>query len=591
MWRNVTAGQLRDIGVGHVSTATRLRDARVLLERERFDIVLCSREFEGSEQSGQDLLDELRRERLLSPSTVFLMVVEQATYHQVVEAAEASLDALLVRPYNAVALAQRLAEARQRKRELSDVLRALDAGETETALVRAVKRFGDKAPYWNYCGRVAAELMLVMKRPDDAAMLFDKLAQAPPPVPRRAAPGAHGPAKGLAWARLGVARSRFAAGDITQARQAVQAVIDDERGNADAHDLMGRVLVEQCEFDAALEHYRNATQLTPGCLLRQQHTGALAFYQGQAALALDHLERALALGFKSSLFDALTLLLVAMLRYDQRDAPGVGAARDMLSRLRERHPSSARLERFLLSAEALQVALLQGPAGAAPAVTTLAAQVRDDAFDLEAACMLLALAQRLSAAFATPVEYEQRVQRIGLRFAVSKAITEVLVAASGRSHPATGILLGCHGHITEVAERAMDHALRGAPTDAARSLLASGDETQNLRLIELARSMLKRHAAGQGAADEPALAEQAAALSARFGHAVNHIAGIQRSGRAPGALHLRGVGAARQPVAAVATGSVASAASAASATPPDSAAASLPPTPDTDARTAALVPG
>jgi tetratricopeptide (TPR) repeat protein len=616
--RNVTAGQLRDIGVGHVATAARLRDARVMLERERYDIVVCSREFEGSEQSGQDLLDELRRERLLSPSTVFLMVVEQATYHQVVEAAEASLDALLVRPYNALALAQRLAEARQRKRELADVLRALDAGETEVALVRAVKRFGDRAPYWNYCGRVAAELMLVMKRPDDAALLFDKLAQAAPPVvareaSRKATRSAAAAAQGLAWARLGVARSRFAAGDIAQARRAVQAVIDDERGNADAHDLMGRILVEQCEFDAALEHYRSATQLTPGCLLRQQHTGALAFYQGQAALALEHLDRALALGVKSSLFDALTLLLVAMLRHDQRDAAAVGAAVDMLRRMRERHPSSLRLERFERSAQALHEALLRGPVHAAPLVAALAAQAGDDAFDLEAAAMLLALAQRLSAAFATPVDYEQLVQRIGRRFAVSKAITEVLVAAAGRSHPATGILQGCHGEITERAERAMDHALRGAPGDAVKSLLASGEQTQNLRLIELARSMLKRHAALMP--DASALAERAAALSARLGHAVNHIAGIQRSGRAPGAMHLRGVGMAQgaggaagsagrsaaQPTGAaqeaqtagtVATASALGPAAAARATAPaDAEPPVLLAPPDTEARTGTLVPG
>ncbi|MBL8339821.1 MAG: response regulator [Rubrivivax sp.] len=549
--RNVGATQLRDIGVGQVSTATRLRDARVMLERERFDIVVCSRDFEESEQSGQDLLDELRRERLLSPSTVFLMVVEQASYHHVVEAAEASLDALLVRPFTAAVLAQRLSEARQRKRELGAVLRALDAGQTEAALVRALKRFSEKAPYWMYCGRVAAELMLTVKRPGEAVMLFDKLAHA----------GASPKNRGLAWARLGSARARLAAGDIGQARRTVLAVLDDERGNADAHDLLGRILVEQSEFDLALEHYRIATELTPGCLLRQQHAGALAFYHGQSDFALEHLERALSLGMKSRLFDALTLLLIAMLRHDQRDAGAVGTALGMLRRLHERHPGSLRLERLVLCAEALHLALLRGAEAAAGPVAEMAGQVNDDSFDLEGAAMLLALAHRLSGAFGSPVEYEHLVQAVGRRFAVSKAITEVLVAAAGRSHPATGILHGCHTEVTDLAERAMEHAMGGAPAEAVRSLLASGEETKNLRLIELARSMLKRHAARlSNAAGGPpsedaspgelpeheALAERAAALAARVGHAVNHIAGIQRSGRAPGAMHLRGVGQPRE---------------------------------------------
>lgn len=546
--RNVGATQLRDIGIGHVATATRLRDARMMLERERFDIVVCSRDFEGSEQSGQDLLDELRRERLLSASTVFLMIVEQANYHHVVEAAEAALDALLVRPYNAVALGRRLTDARQRKRELGAVLRALDAGETEEALARALKRFGDKAPYWQYCGRVAAELLLVLKRPAEAAMLFDRLAQ--PSISsatRSATPSAGRPTSDRpAWARLGAARARFAAGNIVQA----EAVVEDERDNADAHDLLGRILVEQCEFEAALEHYRTATQLTPGCLLRQQHTGALAFYQGQPELALEHLERALALGIKSRLFDALTLLLVALLRHDQADAAAVGAALGALGRLRERHPGSRRLERFVLCAQALYAAQLRGAQAAAATMIELADQMSEDGFDLEGAAMLLALAQRLSAAFTTPVEYEQLVQRVGRRFAVSKAMTEVLVAAAGRSHPASSILQACQAEITELAEHAMGQALRGAALDAVRSLLVHGERTFNLRLIELARSMLKRHSAQitQPAerAEAEGLEDRAAALAARCGHAVNHIAGIQRSGRAPGAMHLRGVGQPRE---------------------------------------------
>ncbi|HLL19599.1 MAG TPA: response regulator, partial [Rubrivivax sp.] len=105
--RSVATGQLRDLGIGQVSNASRVKDARLLLERERFDIVICNRDFEGSDYSGQDLLDELRRENLLPHSTVFLMVVQTATYHQVMEAAEAALDGLLVRPYTAAVLSAR----------------------------------------------------------------------------------------------------------------------------------------------------------------------------------------------------------------------------------------------------------------------------------------------------------------------------------------------------------------------------------------------------------------------------------------------------------------------------------------------------
>ena len=177
MMRNVTAAHLRDAGVGQVQSAGRVKEARLMLEREHFDIVLCTHQFDQCADTGQDLLDELRREHLLPHSTVFLMVVEKATYHQVVEAAESALDGLLVRPFTAALLCQRLLEARHRKRQLGDVLQALDAGRTEVAFARALKRFNENLPYGSYCGRLAAELLLTMQRPDDARKVFEKLIQ------------------------------------------------------------------------------------------------------------------------------------------------------------------------------------------------------------------------------------------------------------------------------------------------------------------------------------------------------------------------------------------------------------------------------
>lgn len=98
-----------------------------------------------------------------------------------VEAAESALDGLLVRPFTAALLCQRLLEARHRKSQLGDVLQALDAGRTEVAFARALKRFNDNLPYGSYCGRLAAELLLTMQRPDDARKVFEKLIR--PPVP------------------------------------------------------------------------------------------------------------------------------------------------------------------------------------------------------------------------------------------------------------------------------------------------------------------------------------------------------------------------------------------------------------------------
>jgi Tfp pilus assembly protein PilF len=525
--RSVASGQLRDLGIGQISSASRVKDARLLLERERFDIVICNRDFEGSDYSGQDLLDELRRENLLPHSTVFLMVVQTATYHQVMEAAEAALDGLLVRPYTAAVLSARLLEARNRKRELGDVLRALDAGQTETALIKAVQRFQEQQPYWMYCGRLAAELLLTLQRPSEARQLFDRLLQAKPKA---------------SWARLGVARAQMACGEMAAARKTVAEVLSTEPGSADAHDLMGRILVDHCDFDGALAEYSAAVVATPGCLLRAQHAGALAFYQGKSDEALKYLERTLSLGVQSKLFDALTLLLITMLRYDRGDAVGVATMREHLTRYQARFPDSRRLGKLNQAAGVLLALLGKQDTAALEELRALAAQAEDPRFDLESANMLLALWSRVPDSLRPAAEYEALLDKVALRFSVSKAIAEVLVASVGRTEAAVAIIRRGQARIAALSEQAMELSLAGKPAQAAQLLLDEGEKTGNARLLEMAVQIARRNVGAEpnvGWAES--LAERASAALKNNCAAANHIAGIQRSGRSPGGLQLRGV--------------------------------------------------
>ena len=522
MMRSVAAEQLRSAGVGHIAQASRVKEARLLIEREPFDIIICNREFEGSDDSGQDLLDELRRENQLPHSTVFLMVTAQASFHQVVEAAEAALDGILVRPYTAALLAQRLAEARHRKRELAAILKALDRGETEVALARALKRYQEKLPFATYCGRLVAELFLRLDRPKDARLIFEKLAQ---------------PSNAI-WARLGQARACAGMGDAATARQLIQSVLAEEPDAADAHDLMGRILVEQCDFDGALQSYRQAAAITPGCLLRNQHAGALAFYQGQSAEALKLLERSLGLGVQSKLFDALTLLLIAVLRHDAGDRAGVGSMREQLVRYRERFPQSRRLARFVQAADVLVLAVNGQEDRSLESLRALSRQSGDDDFDLEAANTILLLWARQAKDPSRQAAHAEVIEQLSMRFCTSKAITEVLLASARREEPATTLIKRCQAQVAALSERAMDLSLQGEFAQAVELLLEHGQRSLNAKWLEVAGLIARRNRDRWPEADT--YAQRAAQLLTRSCATVNHIAGIQRSGRSPGGLQLRG---------------------------------------------------
>jgi CheY-like chemotaxis protein len=147
--RSVLAGQLRDLGVQQVRQMSRVQDARTVLEEAPHDIVLCEMNFEGAAMSGQDLLDELRREQLLPYSTAFILVTGDASYAQVQEAAEATVDGFLVKPCSGLALAERLTEVRRRKRTLKAIYEAIQARELLRAAALAEQRFVARDSYWS----------------------------------------------------------------------------------------------------------------------------------------------------------------------------------------------------------------------------------------------------------------------------------------------------------------------------------------------------------------------------------------------------------------------------------------------------------
>ncbi len=554
-WRQLSVAQLRSLGVARVAQAQRASDARRLIEQQPYDIVLCARDIEGGAEtfkgrgSGQDLLDELRRENQLPHGTVLLMTTSQVAYHHVMEAAESLLDGLLVRPFSTEVLARRLREARHRKRELAELHLALDEGRTGQALVLALARHEKQRPYAPYCGRLAAELLFNEGRHSEAQKLFAALAG-----------GA-----GASWAPLGVARAQWAAGDENGARQTLAAVLAADANCADAHDLLGRIHVDKCEFDPAWQAYRRAAEITPGCLLRTQHAGALAFYQGRRDEALVWLERALALGVESKLFDALSLLLVALLRHDKREGAGVVQMLAELTRLCRRYPQSPRLQRLHAAALTLQQLHTGDDAEALDGLRRLSAQAGDDDFDLEAACTVLALWARLPPGLGDAGEHTALVKRVALRFCVSRAFAEVLlaVASSGdwldraaadgtadadpaaqqqRADQAVQTVRDCQAQVSALSEHALEQAMAGAAIGAAQALLAEGTRSLNAKLLQLAVTITGRY--GQGQAGSGELQARAQALLQRSCRAANHIAGIHRSGRSPGGLQLRGPAAA-----------------------------------------------
>ena len=520
--RSVLLAQLREFGFGTVKAALRVADARELLEHRRFNVILCDTEDDGSSGSkGQDLLEELRREQLLPYSTVFVMITHEATYSTVAEAAEAALDSFMVKPFSANALFERLREARQRKRVLQDIFEAMESKDFVRAADLCLARFNERQKYWLYAARIGAELLLILGRNAEAKQLYDAVVAA----------------KTLPWAKLGVARVQLAVGEVAQARRTLEALIDSDPQFADSYDVLGKVHMEQGNLTEALATYRTAAEMTPGCVLRLQHAGTLSYYAGDSRGAIQLLERTWQLGRKSRLFDVLSMMLLALLRFDANDTKGLDAARDVLADFSARYPQSVRLKRMEQLGEVLS-RLNRGRI--LEAVTLLRREtqgfMRPD-FELETAANVISVWTRLLRFGLGTNEVDSAVRQLARRFAVSRTTCEVLVAAARHYPDAAGIVREAYAEVMKLAEQSMNLAVQGQPAQAVEALLHHGSSTGNAKLIEMAQLVAKRYQDSIG--DVQTLMAQQAQLAHRFCAPTTHIAGVRRSNRSAGGMVLR----------------------------------------------------
>ena len=520
--RSVTVQNLKDFGFGMVKQTTKMVDGRNMLEHRQFNLVVCDYNFDTEASSGLSLLEELRRENLLPYSTVFIMIASEATYNQVAEAAESALDGLLLKPFSANSLAERIKEARQKKRELKDIFQSLEQRDYDRAAEMCLQRFESRQLYWLFAARIGAELLLRQKRLDEANRLFEAVVAA----------------KTVPWARLGLARVHFAEGDIAKARHKVEALLEDEPDNADAHDVLGRVQMEQGHVEEARATFEAATKLTPDCILRLQHTGTLSFYAGDGERAAACLERAWTLGKRSRLFDFLSMLLLAFIRYDEKQTGALQIAMDHLTQAAARHPQSVRLRRF----EKMGIVLWDVASGRTQRAFQIAREVSGDftktTFDVEAAMSVLSMLSRLVQLGFPMDEFESIVRRLGQRFSVSRSANQLLLTAAQRRTDVEQWLADALGETSKVAQTGVDLSLQAELERAVEMLLQYGDLTYNARVIELAGQLLKRH--GDKIPNVDRLFDTQGVLARRFCVPSTHIAGVRRSGRSSGGLLMRG---------------------------------------------------
>jgi CheY-like chemotaxis protein len=518
--RSILVNQVREFGFRTVSQCARLSDAlEKFSANETFDVLLCEYTFLNESTSAIDLIEDLRSKQLLPLSTVVILITGEARYAKVSEAAESGLDAYILKPHRANQLRDRLKLSLIRKKSLHHVFEAILAKEFVKAADFCLERYMFRGPFWLYAARIGAELLMRVKRFNEAQDLYEAIADA----------------QAMPWAKLGVARAQLEDGNYSEATTTLSALIEDEPNFVDAYDVLARAQFDTGDVQKARSTYAMAAKMTPDSIIRNQNFGMMQFYAGDIAEAALLLDKSVRLGRDSKLFDCQTLVALGFTALHAGDRKSLQRCMTDFELLLAKKPDSPR---HIRNAQVLrlQMMLLDGQASdLAKAVATIAQVILQPEFEFEAAANLVSLLT-YAAKFQLKIERpHEALVAISMRFCTNRSLTDILAGAAFESPSYAEIIKEGGQKVQMIAQNCLSISMRGDPASAIRQLLSEGEKTKNSKFIDSAGQLLARYQAK--VKDYNALHVRATALHDKFCHAA-----LNRSNNPMAAPGARGAG-------------------------------------------------
>jgi tetratricopeptide (TPR) repeat protein len=260
------------IGISKVEYAVNANTAIKQLSRRSYDIILCEYDLAsgtGEGQDGQQLLEDLRHHKLISASTIFIMLTSEGVYGKVVSAAELTPTDYVLKPFTVDMLSGRIKRALERRAALLPAWQQASQGRLREAIQACDKGQNEHPRFALDFARLAAELHTMLDEHAEAGSIYSEvLAERP-----------------LGWAGLGLARTMVAQGQFGEARSVLEQLLQGNPRLMAAYDLLARCMEAEGEHAQAQKVLEDAVAISPHMVRRLRKLGEVAMAAGDAEAA------------------------------------------------------------------------------------------------------------------------------------------------------------------------------------------------------------------------------------------------------------------------------------------------------------------
>lgn len=295
--------QLGQLGIEKVDQAATPDDVIKLIRSTSYDVIVCDYNL-NRETNGQQLLEFLRSQNMLSPTCMFFMVTAESSYDSVASAAEFQPDAYMVKPLTGGRIADRIERLLDKQNALKPINDRVHAKDLTGAILEC-ERVQKSDPKWIVdILKIKSKAALELGNLEDARNIFQQALDL---------------YSDLVWAKLGLARCEHAAGHAEQAQTIVQDVLAKNPQYIDAYDLLAKIAESQGKDDEALAALNNSYAVIPSAR-RSRLVGDAAYRVGNLDQARTAFTKALTHTRGSLTAQVSDALSLAQVHVDSGDA-------------------------------------------------------------------------------------------------------------------------------------------------------------------------------------------------------------------------------------------------------------------------------
>lgn len=273
---------IRSLGVETIEVASNGEDAVARCENEHFDVIVCDYNL-GAGQSGQQVLEELRYNKILKHTSVFVMITAETSKDMVMGAIEYLPDNYITKPITKAILQKRLDNLIEQREKLKPINDAIDKGKLELACELLDKEIKSESKYVTWCLRTLANLYYQRGEYELARSIYENVLST----------------RDIGWAQLGLAKVRIELGENEQAVEGLTALLKSNANLIEAYDALAIAYSKLGKHKLAQQTLSDAVAISPHAILRQQKLAKVAERNRDYDAASAAYRATMKLGFNS----------------------------------------------------------------------------------------------------------------------------------------------------------------------------------------------------------------------------------------------------------------------------------------------------